>query len=115
MMVGCDSSCLTSIDWMESFGGARVFHGDFLGSDHRVLHVVLDFASVLDDSLGTRRFILEPLWRSNDAYRDVVMQSWSRGRINGDGRALLDSLESCAVALKVWGKSNFVSISKRTT
>ncbi|GMN59683.1 hypothetical protein TIFTF001_028780 [Ficus carica] len=77
--------CLKSIDWMESFGGARVFHRDFFGSDHRVLHVVLDFASVLDDSLGTRQFILEPLWRSNDTYRDVVMQSWCRGRINGDG------------------------------
>ena len=66
-----------------------------------MLHVVLDFASVLNDSIGTNRFILEPLWRSNDAYQDVVMQSWCRGRINGDGHALLDSLESCATALKV--------------
>ena len=72
---------MASLDWKEAVGGARVFHIDFFGSDHRVLHVVLDFSSVTECTRGVHRFLFEPLWRSNEEFRDVVLQAWHGGSV----------------------------------
>ncbi|GMN57788.1 hypothetical protein TIFTF001_026881 [Ficus carica] len=99
---------LVNEEWRILYAFGRVYHRDFFRSDHRALHVVLDEgADNMRDYHGNKQFHFEPLWRSKEEYKDVVLGMWFREAIRGDGAALMRTLDRCAQALKRWGKDTF--------
>ncbi|GMN33675.1 hypothetical protein TIFTF001_004278 [Ficus carica] len=79
------------------------YQRDFFRSDHRALHVVLDEGvDNMKDYHGDKQFRFEPLWRSKEEYKYVVLGMWFREALGGDGAVLMRTLDRCAQALKRW-------------
>lgn len=76
-----------SHSWKAMSNGARVFHRDFFGSDHRAIHVILNFfpQSVSGRDRRERRFIFDPVWRTKEEYREVDSRAWLQSPTGGDG------------------------------
>ena len=106
--------CFADSEWKEMYKDCRVFHRDFFGSDHRAIHLVLDFnpQAIRDSWRSDRRFVFEPLWRSKDKFKEVLREVWVRSSIGDDGKTLLDTLKRCTGSLWSWSKRTFDNIPK---
>lgn len=94
--------CLVTKDWRAKYPGARLFHQNFFGSDHRALHIVMDYPNRDDGDISAslRRFLFDPLCRTKDKYKDIVLNSWLQQAIGGDGKVFLETLDRCGSALR---------------
>lgn len=64
-------------DWIDMFTDAVVWNLDFFGSDHRLLHLVINDQEIADLHGNARhmRFQFEPLWRSSPEFKEMVKVS----------------------------------------
>lgn len=73
LILECLDRVLYTGEWLDLFPHARVFHGDFWDSDHRILHLVLDITRLANHASGrTKCFLFEPWWLLDEGCRKVI-------------------------------------------
>uniref|UniRef100_A0A803Q8H5 Reverse transcriptase domain-containing protein n=1 Tax=Cannabis sativa TaxID=3483 RepID=A0A803Q8H5_CANSA len=104
---------IVNSSWLTHFPRAVLYHLGFYGSDHRVLKIVLDDASL--HTPRNKRFLFENFWLTEPSFFDTVKDSWSKVPSHSATTPLgsfLSKQQSCIAAIKDWNGS-FKSLSSR--
>lgn len=106
---------VVSRSWQSLFGKATNFHMDFWGSDHRVLHLVLDPIDHNNRGRSGRKIVFKckPWWMKDEECVEVISATWQFYLFNDTPKSLNNGLASCASELSMLGKRKFGVIPRK--
>ncbi|KAL5559792.1 hypothetical protein UlMin_036003 [Ulmus minor] len=86
------------------FPNYRVYHLDFLHSDHRPLHLTLNQKPTKNRPRG---FCFEPFWLKEEDFRETLLSSWPSALLQDPLVDLSSCLLSCSSTLNSWNTKKF--------
>ncbi|KAL5550972.1 hypothetical protein UlMin_001148 [Ulmus minor] len=90
--------------WKDMFPNYRVYHLDFLHSDHRPLHLTLNQKPTRNRPRGFR---FEPFWLKEEDFRETLLSSWPSALLQDPLADLSSCLLSCSSTLNSWNTKKF--------
>ncbi|KAL5546642.1 hypothetical protein UlMin_006329 [Ulmus minor] len=90
--------------WKDMFPNYRVYHLDFLHSDHRPLHLTLNQKPTRNRPRGFR---FEPFWLKEEDFRETFLSSWPSALLQDPLVDLSSCLLSCSLTLNSWNTKKF--------
>ncbi|KAL5568310.1 hypothetical protein UlMin_024885 [Ulmus minor] len=90
--------------WKDMFPNYRVYHLDFLHSNHRPLHLTLNQKPTRNRPRGFR---FEPFWLKEEDFRETLLSSWPSALLQDPLADLSSCLLSCSSTLNSWNTKKF--------